>query len=251
MKKFLLILLSILLVFSLCSCTKNIVEEEVVTDEKTISSTVTLKGNVLDVYKDIEGYELEKFLATAVVNVRPKEFRKNDIPIITKNMPNSNIMLNLMHIDESVVEKFVISASQNNTRAYTVAICKANPGMEQQLVTAYNKRVEDLRRINKEYPDQMYLIDNYEMHQVGEFLVLVVCDNSDKVFEELKKVMTNYDLTTLVEVPMLTELERENIENDALEKVLEDMDKEIKEVVITPVEENNISDDLTELEEIE
>ena len=60
--------------------------------------------------------------------------------------------------------------------------------------------------------------------------------------------MTNYDLTTLVEVPMLTELERENIENDALEKVLEDMDKEIKEVVITPVEENNISDDLTELE---
>ena len=83
MKKFLLILLSFLLVFSLCSCTKNIVEEDVVTDEKTISSTVTLKGNVLDVYKDIEDYELEKFLATAVVNVRPKEFRKNDIPIIT------------------------------------------------------------------------------------------------------------------------------------------------------------------------
>ena len=96
-----------------------------------------------------------------------------------------------------------------------------------------------------------YLIENYEMHQVGEFLVLVICDNSDKVFSELKKVMDNYDLTTLTEVPMLTDLERENIENDALEKVLEEMDKGIKEVVITPVEENINSEELTELEELE
>ena len=251
MKKFLLIILSAMLVLVCCSCSKKVEEVEVVTDEKTISSTVTLKGKILDTYKDIEGFELEKFLATAVVNVRPKEYRKNDIPVITKDMQNSNIMLNLMHIDDTIVEKFVISGSQNNTRAYTVAICKAHPGMEQQLVNSYNQRIVDLKRINKEYPDQMYLIENYEMHQVGEFLVLVICDNSDKVFSELKKVMDNYDLTTLTEVPMLTDLERENIENDALEKVLEEMDKEIKEVVITPVEENTNSDELTELEELE
>lgn len=251
MKKFLLFFIVLSLVFSLCSCKNKEEVTEIQSEEKTISSTITLKGSILDEYKGIEGKELEKFLATAVVNVRPKEYRKNDIPVFSKDMQNSTIMLNLMHLDESIVDSFVISASQNNTRAYTVAICKAKVGFEPQLVNAYNMRVEDLKRINKEFPDQMYLIDNYEMHQVGEYLVLVICDNGDKVFEEIKKIMTNYDLTTLQEIPMLTDLERENIENDALEKVLEEMDKEIREVVITPVEESNEVEELTDLEEME
>lgn len=251
MKKFLLFFIVLVLVFSMCSC-KN--KEEVVespSDEKTISSTITLKGSILDEYKAVEGKELEKFLATAIVNVRPKEYRKNDIPVFSNSMQNATVMLNLMHLDEIIVDSYIISASQNNTRAYTVAICKAKAGYEPQLVNAYNMRIEDLKRINKEYPDQMYLINNYEMHQVGEYLVLVICDNSDKVFAEIKKVMTNYDLTTLIEVPMLTDLERENIENDALEEVLEEMEKDIREVVITPVEEDIQSEESEELVELE
>ena len=83
----------------------------------------------------------------------------------------------------------------------------------------------------------MYLLNNAEIHQVGDFLVVVICDNADEVYKEFYEIMETVDLSNLNEVPMMTEKERKKIEDESLKKDIEALYEEIEEVVVTPVEE--------------
>ena len=116
--------------------------------------------------------------------------------------------MSLMHLKEEYFENYAISTSQSNTRAYTVALLKAEYGYEEQIINSIGERISDLYVSVKNYPDQLYLLENAIIEQVGDYLFVIICDNSDKVFEELKKVMINTDLTTLEVVPYMTDEER-------------------------------------------
>lgn len=252
MKKILLLLiLSIVLVFSLCACNSDTEEEKLIETpneevenpeyvEIEVSENIVLKGTFLLEYSDVkyEGLDIGKFLGTAIVNVRPEEYRKNDIPIISGDSPNADLVLNSMFLKEEYLENFAISASLNSTRAYTVAIMEAAPYCEEYLVKGVEQRIRSLYEQVKDYPDQLYLVDNAVVTQMGNFLVLVICDNAQDVCKAIDEVMTNTDLTTLKSVPYMTEEERIAIENEALEKEISGLSTDIGEVIVTPVEEN-------------
>lgn len=250
MKKILLLILSIVFVFSLCACNSDTEDKPIETPnedienseyvEVEVSENIVLKGTFLSEYSDAkyEGLDIGKFLGTAIVNVRPEEYRKNDIPIISGDSPNADLVLNSMFLKEEYLENFAISASLNSTRAYTVAIMEAAPYCEEYLVKGVEQRIRSLYEQVKDYPDQLYLVDNAVVTQMGNFLVLVICDNAQDVCKAIDEVMTNTDLTTLKSVPYMTEEERIAIENEALEKEISDLSTDIGEVIVTPIEGN-------------
>lgn len=244
MKKILCLVISLILcltIFSACTNNKNTESSETNIDETSNLSSedkgYILKGEYLEEYKNLEVSEESKFFGTAIVNIRPKEYRSFDIPIINMENPNSNLIMTLMHLDVSWLEEYAISASQSSTRAYTVAVLKAKQGMEGNVVNAVSERLNDLTRGMRNYPDQMYLVENAVIEQVGNYLLFIVCDNADKVYKEFEEIMESTDLADLDVIPMLTEEERLEIENEALEVEIEKLETDIDNVIITPVEE--------------
>lgn len=240
MKKVLLSIICIVCIvscLSACSKKEEVVEVPNTVENEDIANVLEFKGEYLKEYKNMEVPEVRKFLGTAVVNVRPKEYRKFDLPVISNTDTDFKLVMNLMHLEEEWLDDFVISITKGNTRAYTVAFLKPKSNYVEQVVTSVKYRLEDLNRTLVNYPDQMYLLNNAEINQVGDFLVIVICDNADKVYKEFYEVMESVDLANLNEVPMMTENERKKIEDEALQKEIDLLYEEIDEVIVTPVEE--------------
>jgi len=258
MKKILCLVICLILgLFILSGCTDKDKNSEIKTEDTTNLESekkgYILKGEYLEEYENLEVSEESKFFGTAIVNVRPEEYRDFDIPVISMENENANLVMTLMHLDSNWLEEYAISVSQSSTRAYTVAVLKAKQGMEGYVVNAVTERLNDLSRGMRNYPDQMYFVENAVIEQVGNYLLFIVCDNADKVFKEFDEIMKTTDLADLDVVPMLTEEERLEIENEALEVEIEKLESEIDEVVITPVEEpieeNETTVETTEIEE--
>ena len=258
MKKIFCLLICLILGVSVLSaCTDKEKNPEIKTEDtsnlESEEKGYILKGEYLDEYKNLEVSEESKFFGTAIVNVRPKEYRDFDIPVISMESENANLVMTLMHLDSSWLEEYAISVSQSSTRAYTVAVLKAKQGMEGNVASAVTERLNDLNRGMKNYPDQMYFVENAVIEQIGNYLLVIVCDNADKVFNEFTEIMESTDLADLDVVPMLTEEERLEIENEALEVEIEKLESEIDDVIITPVEEpieeNETTVETTENEE--
>ncbi len=252
------------MVFSLCACGNN----EDVVDEPPVSSEVVetpennevdlgddivLKGAFLSEYSDpkFDGLDISKFLGTAIVNVRPEEYRNNDIPVISMDSPNAEMVFSLLHLKPEYIANYAISASSSSTRAYTVAIMQSAPYCEEQIMASIQARVSDLYNQVGDYPDQVYLVKNAVVTQVGSFIVFIISDNAKDVLEELKSVMLNMDLNTISPVPYMTEDERIAIENEVLEIETSTIEEEINEVVITPPESEESSDESIEKVESE
>lgn len=243
-KIFLFIFIIFSFLFLLIGCSNNSKDVDEKSSEPVqeieVQNDIVLKGTFLEDYKDIDAQDINKFLGTAIVNVRPEEYRKNDIPVISDKSPNADLVFTLMHLKPEMLETYAISTSASNSRAYCVAIIKPYVEYSEQVMVSISERIEDLLKNVKDYPDQLYVVENHKMQQVGDYIVLVICENSDKVFEELVKVMENTDLTTLNSVPMFTDDERDKFYQDALNKELEEIESEIGEVTVTPVEEGSV-----------
>lgn len=264
MRKLLISILCGLLIFSCCACENKNSNEKVENSEPPVKEvevsenvTLTLKGEILDEYKDIEGLDISKFLGTAIVKVRPEEYRNQDIPVITEDDTKADLVFTLMHLNPEYLEEYAISVSESNTRAYTVAIVKAKPNFEEELTVGYSQRLEDLSKSMKKYPDQMYLLEHIKLEQIGDYLVLIVCDNAEEVYNQIYNVMEKLDLDLIEPVPLMTDEEREQIEKEALNKELSAIDSEVEDIIVTPVEEpiipvqeevNNTIDENTESE---
>lgn len=236
---FLVCLFIFILFMSSCTKKDNIIDNIDINNNENleIQDMIDFKGEYLEVYKNKKVPEVRKFLGTAIVNVRPEEYRDFDIPIISEEDIDARLILNLVHLESYWLEDYAISASQSNTRAYTVYIVKPKEEYVEQVVSAVEYRLSDLNRTLINYPDQLYLVDNAVIEQVGDYLVVVICDNEKEVFNEIYKVMDTVDLNKLTTVALMTEEERVNIENKALQEEIDALYATIDEVVITPIEE--------------
>lgn len=248
-KSVLCLVLCLLVCFVLSACkyeegevnTSNITE-----NNETSVDVIDFKGDYLDEYKNTEVEEVRKFFGTAIVNVRPKEYRKFDIPIISETDEGANLVSNLLHLELEWLEEYAMSVSQSNTRAYTVAIVKPKVEYIENVISAVSLRLNDLERTMVNYPDQMYLVENAIVEQVGDYLVILVCDNSDEVFKQIYNVMSSCDLGDLKEVSMMTEEERKSIEDKALNEEISKLSEDIEEVVVTPYVEPEVEEPIEE-----
>lgn len=248
MKRFLISCLSVLLVFSLCACGKTepteVVETPPVVEEPSTdtSSEYNFKGEYLKEYADekFSSLEINKFIGTAIVKIRPEEHQIADIPIISKDSPNAEQVFTLLHLDPDYLLNYAISASANSTRAYTFAVMQSAPYCEEYIINSVEARLADLYQQVKDYPDQLYLVDNAIITQLGDFVVFIVCDNADRVYQELAKVFDSMDLNTIESVPYMTDAEREVLENAAFKEDTSDLFSDVGEVEVTPVDENGV-----------
>ena len=241
MKKIYLIGVFLIMLFSLCACgNETVVDEppvssEVVVPEDTevdLGDNIVLKGAFLSEYSDpkFDGLDINKFLGTAIVKVRPEEYRQNDIPVISPDSPNADTVFSLLHLKPEYLSNYAISASSSSTRAYTVAVMQSAPYQEEYIMSAIETRVIDLYNQVKDYPDQIHLVKNAVVTQVGSFIVFIVCDNPKDVLAELESVMLNMDLNTVEVVPYMTEEERIAIENEVLKVETETIESEVSEI---------------------
>lgn len=240
-KNIVLFILSFCFCFLLVGCQQNENEKiEEVTDsiqEVEVSEDLTLKGNFLSVYDDIEGHEIEKFLATAIVNVRPEEYRNNDFPIITEDDKNADLIFTLMGFRPEDTMEFAISTTNSNSRAYCVAIVEPKEMLFENVYMGIANRITDIQRSVADYPDQVAVANDYVFEQMSQYLILVICENADAVYEQLVKVMASADLSDLESVPGFTDEERESYYQEALEEEITQIESEVGEVTVTPIED--------------
>lgn len=252
MKRFLIICLSLLLIFSLCACEQEepieVVESPSVTDEPEVEPSTdeySFKGDFLKEYSDekYNGLDVNKFLGTAIVKLRPLEYQIADIPVISNESSDAERVFTLLHLDPDYLVNYAISASSNSTRAYTFAIMQAAPYCEELIVSAIETRVVDLYQQVKDYPDQLYLVENSIVTQLGDFVIFIICDNADMVLAELTEVFKSMDLDSIESVPYMTDEERKVIEDAAFENDTSDLFSDVGDVIVTPVEGN--TEDMT------
>ena len=60
--------------------------------------------------------------------------------------------------------------------------------------------------------------------------------------------MGNTDLTTIESVPLMTDEELEKIEKEALDEELANLDSEVEDVIVTPIEDTDIVNSENETE---
>ena len=60
--------------------------------------------------------------------------------------------------------------------------------------------------------------------------------------------MGNTDLTTIESVPLMTDEELEKIEKEALDEELANLDSEVEDVIVTPIEDTDIVNSENEAE---
>lgn len=238
-----ILFLSLVLLVCCSSCKKEIevspspMPSEVV---ETNEPEYVLKGDFLDIYRDMRVSEESKFLGTAIVMLRPEEYQYDDIPIIDKEQENSDLIFTLLHLDSDYLDEFALSASDSYTRAYTFAIIKPNIGYEENILLALEQRMSDLEEKLKNYPDQLYIINNAVITQVGDYIVFIACDNAEDVFKELYKVMEETDLSIIKPIPLMTDEERKEIENKYLQEQIIEIESQVKEIdFIENIDENS------------
>lgn len=246
MKRFLILCISLLFVFSLCACGQKepveVVDTPVGNEEPSTepSSEYSFKGEFLKEYSDekFNNLEINKFIGTAIVKIRPEEYQISDIPVISKDSPNAEQVFNLLHLDPDCLVNYAISASSNATRAYTFAVMQAAPYSEEMIVNSIENRMADLYQQVKDYPDQLYLLENSIVTQLGDFVVFIVCDNAEMVYQELAKVFDSMDLDSIQSVPYMTDEERKVLEDAAFSNDTSDLFTDVGEVEVTRVDEN-------------
>lgn len=248
MRKKILLLLSLILIFTCSSCKKEEVEvTSTPPPVETEEPEYVLKGDYLEEYKDIRVTEESKFLGTAIVKLRPEEYQYKDIPIISTEQENADLILTLMHLDSSYMDEFAISASDSYTRAYTFAIIKPKVGYEQTILVALDTRMTEMEERLKNYPDQLYIINNAVVQQVGDYIVFIACDNADDVYKELFNVMSETDLSVITPVPFMTEEERKELEDNYLKEQVEEIESNVTEIdFIEGLENSEEDEDLEE-----
>lgn len=256
MKRIVLIFLSVLVFFSLSACkhkeeSENSMgnESEEIVEIETRDNRV-LRGKIAEVFKESKGSDVNKFLGTAILNVRPEEYRNNDIPIVDIEDKNGDLIFTLLHFNPDYFEEYAVSTSINMTRVYTVAILKIEPGYEEIFFNAIVTRLEELKKVGEKYPDQEYLLENMILETVGRYTILVICDNAEDVFRELYPVVMDWDITKIQSVPWLTDEEREVLETKALQEDLDEIEADLLDIIVTPIGEDaeNLENENVDLE---
>lgn len=244
---------------NLCACGSNsdtnnpddIISETEIEDEDSsdasvegvdIGNNIILKGDFLNEYSDTKynGLDINKFLGTLIVKMRPTEYQIADIPVISEDSPNADMIFTLLHLNPDYLVNYALSASSSVTRAYTVAIMQSAPFCEEMIIAAIEARLFDLYHQVKDYPDQLYLVENVVLTQVGDFILFIVCDNAKMVKEEIIKVLTNTDLNTVEIVPFFTDEERQQIEQEMLDKNSSITSGNMEDIVVDSSDAENI-----------
>ncbi len=78
------------------------------------------------------------------------------------------------------------------------------------------------------------------MEQVGDYIFLIIADNSEKVYETLYNGLLEQDLDLITFVSYYTDSEIENIENLYLENFSTEQSKDL-EVEVTPVTDEEVA----------
>ena len=115
---------------------------------------------------------------------------------------------------------------------------QAAPYSEEMIVNSIENRMADLYQQVKDYPDQLYLLENSIVTQLGDFVVFIVCDNAEMVYQELAKVFDSMDLDSIQSVPYMTDEERKVLEDAAFSNDTSDLFTDVGEVEVTRVDEN-------------
>lgn len=198
-------------------------------------------GDILSVYFDEKYNDIDivnKFLGTMIVNVRPKEYRNFDIPIISSKDEDYDLMFSLLHLNPEIIEEFAISVSSNPARAYTIAFLKVTSLYEESVINSLNQRIVDLYSQVEDYPDQIYLVENSILISIGEYIVLIICDNAEDVYYNFVQCMSTQNLNMLEVVPYMTEEERLEIENESLNEEIMNIESQIDDLYLEEIKSN-------------
>lgn len=104
----------------------------------------------------------------------------------------ANMMMPLLGLEDDMYDDFAASVSGMMVRVYGVAIVKPAEGKTQDVVDAMNAYVQSQQKSMEHYLEDQYQIASaarVATVPTGE-VVMVCCEDSDTVFENIKKALT-------------------------------------------------------------
>lgn len=110
------------------------------------------------------------------------------IEIVSDTQPDQSGMLAFLGVSEDEMEKYAVSVSLMNTKAYAIALITPKDGSEAAVKNALDQFVVDQKAAFESYlPDQYEIANSAIVESKGSTIVLVMCQDSSKVLSEIEK----------------------------------------------------------------
>lgn len=176
----------------------NIEELERPNKVEDVFKDIEFNGVFLNEYADVDSFDVNKFLGSAIYYLSCGKDIAYPIPIIPGYDNYEDIILKLMHLRKEYLQYYAISVSMEQDNIYTFAIVRANSDYIDNVYYAFNQRLFDMETVANYYPEYKDMFENYVYEQLGSFIVLIICEDSESVLEDLYNVMKSGDLTEIV-----------------------------------------------------
>lgn len=126
-------------------------------------------------------------LVDAIVNARSDE--ENEYNEVIAD-PEDEMVYGVLGLDRENVKNFAASVSMMNVRAYAVAIVEAIEDKVDDVVTVLeNYKTTQIESYENYLPDQLEIAKNTIVEKIGNYAVIVMCDQADTVFNSIKTVL--------------------------------------------------------------
>ena len=207
--RFLSLILCVCSIFTLVSCDKevdNVVENieipqqehNFTESEEDVYAKTELKGTYLSAYDDVDCYDTNKFIASAIYYVTKDQ---NDvIPVIPGYTENEEVMLRLMGVTKDMLSYYAISVSLDPNSLFTFALLRPKDGYADEMVEAMSHRLIDLQVLALKDEKAKALLDTYVFEPIGDFVMMLICENVEEVYPTFHKAMEDADLSSLLNI---------------------------------------------------
>lgn len=123
-------------------------------------------------------------LIDAIVNARSEE--ENEYMEVVAD-PAFDVYLAMQNLNVEDVQNFAVSLSMMNVKAYTISIVLPAEGKEDVVKTGMQDYVDSVVQSYQNYlPDQLAVAESAILENVGDYVVLVMCENATDVFNSIK-----------------------------------------------------------------
>lgn len=211
MKKFLSLALALTLCAStLAACGNN--------EDTTVEDTSN-PGNTSEVVEGDSSMDIDVDDATVVASAndrlayiidqaRPAE----DVEAFKTETDNTNGVLTVIGMDETMVDEYAVAYSMMNVHAYTVAIVKPVEGQEEAVQTALNDyQASRVQAFEQYLPDQLAIAQSAVIINEGGYYGIVMCEGADDIAAAMVEGIKDVD-SIVIDETLATEEDDTNSE---------------------------------------
>lgn len=157
------------------------------TDKELPSDGENSEYNPLD---GVEVTEANAKLSSIINDARSTEDNEAFVPVVSDKQDLADLIFEIVGVKSEDMQEYAISVSPMNIKAYGVAIIKPLENHEYAVKDGLTKFVETQKSSFDQYlPDQYDIADKAKVEKIGDYYVLVMCEDSENVYTSIESAL--------------------------------------------------------------